>query len=80
MDIFGILMFFMCNVIVFDGELIDIVLLNVVINNINDNILIFIILMYEFSVFVDIVVNDIIGLVIVIDDDIGEFGNCFFLD
>lgn len=75
MDIFGILMFFMCNVIVFDGELIDIVLLNVVINNINDNILIFIILMYEFSVFVDIVVNDIIGLVIVIDDDIGEFGN-----
>lgn len=75
MDIFGILMFFMCNVIVFDGELMDIVLLNVVINNINDNILIFIILMYEFSVFVDIVVNDIIGLVIVIDDDIGEFGN-----
>lgn len=75
MDIFGILMFFMCNVIVFDGELVDIVLLNVVINNINDNILIFIILMYEFSVFVDIVVNDIIGLVIVIDDDIGEFGN-----
>lgn len=75
MDIFGILMFFMCNVIVFDGELMDIVLLNVVINNINDNILIFIILMYEFSVFVDIVVNDIIGLVIVIDGDIGEFGN-----
>lgn len=75
MDIFGILMFFMCNVIVFDGELMDIVLLNVVINNINDNILIFIILMYEFSVFVDIVVNDIIGLVIVFDDDIGEFGN-----
>lgn len=80
MDIPGTPMSFTCNVIVSDGELTDTASLNVVINNINDNTPTFTTSTYEFSVFADIAVNDIIGSVTASDDDIGEFGICFSLD
>ncbi|XP_052692955.1 cadherin-23-like [Crassostrea angulata] len=73
-DIPGTPMSFTCNVIVSDGELTDTASLNVVINNINDNSPTFTTSTYEFSVFADIAVNDIIGSVTATDDDIGEFG------
>lgn len=41
MDVVGIIGLIMCLIIVSDGVLIDIVILIVIVNNINDNILIF---------------------------------------
>lgn len=75
MDIPGTPMSFTCNVIVSDGQLTDTASLHVVINNINDNSPTFTTSTYEFSVYADIALNEIIGSVIATDGDVGEFGN-----
>lgn len=70
----GSVMLLFCMVMVFDGELIDIVILNVIIDNINDNILIFIVSLYLFFVFFIVDVGIIIVSFFVMDGDIGIFG------
>lgn len=75
----GSVMLLFCMVMVFDGELIDIVILNVIIDNINDNILIFIVSLYLFFVFFIVDVGIIIVSFFVMDGDIGIFGNWFLL-
>lgn len=75
----GSVMLLFCMVMVFDGELIDIVILNVIIDNINDNILIFIVSLYLFFVFFIVDVGIIIVSFFVMDGDIGIFGKCFLL-
>lgn len=74
LDVVGIVSFVMCIVIVSDGDLKDIVLLVVIINDVNDNMFIFGSFVYIFYVSLVISVGIVLGFIVVIDVDIGVFG------
>lgn len=74
LDVVGIVSFIMCIVIVSDGDLKDIVLLVVIINDVNDNMFIFGSFVYIFYVSLVIGVGIVLGFIVVFDVDIGVFG------
>lgn len=77
-DVLGMFIFVICDVIVSDGQLMDIVLLVIGINSFNDNFFIFYNNLYIFVVKVNLFFGLFVGVVLVIDNDVGQFGEIIF--